>query len=230
MSRRRAISGEDGFTLVELMVALAGGMVVLFAVTSFIMISLRHSTEVSARVDANQQARSALYLVMDELHSACVAPQIAPVGAGSDDTSLSFIHQRGSAVTPVPVLSKLTLNGGTLSQTDYPVVGGTSPNWTFSSSASASRELATNISPSGANSGIFTYFAYNAGQVSSTQLPTPLSATSAAHAVAVGVAFTAASSSTPINDPDGPVDVQDTALLRFSPTSYSESVTNLPCQ
>lgn len=231
MTRVPHIKSESGYTLVELMVALSAGLIVIFAVTSFIMIALRHSSEVSARVDATQQARSTLFQIMDELHSACIAPQIAPVQAGSTGTSLSFIHQRGSAVAPTPVLSTLALNAGTLLESNYPSTGGTAPNWEFSGSPSSTRELSTgDIGPTGSNTGIFSYYDYSGGQVSSTPLPTPLSEADAARTVQVDVAFTAAPTSTPVVDENGPAGVQDTALLRFSPAPYSESATNLPCQ
>jgi hypothetical protein len=230
MTRVPHIKSEGGYTLVELMVAMSAGLIVIFAVTSFIMIALRHSSEVSARVDATQQARSTLFQVMDELHSACIAPQIAPVKAGSTGTSLSFVHQRGSAVAPTPILSTMTLNEGTLLESNYSSTGGTAPNWTFAGSPSSTRELSTGISPTGSNTGIFSYYDYSGGQVSSTPLPTPLSSTDAARTVQVDVAFTAAPTSTPVVDENGPAGVQDTALLRFSPAPYNESATNLPCQ
>ena len=231
MTRVPHIKSESGYTLVELIIAMSAGMIVIFAVTSFIVIALRHSSEVSADVNANQQARSTLFQVMDELHSACIAPQIAPVKAGSTGTSLSFIHQRGSAVAPTPVLSTLALNEGTLLESNYSSIGGTAPNWTFAGSPSSTRELSTgDISPTGSNTGIFSYYDYSGGQVSSTPLPTPLSIADAARTVQVSVAFTAAPTSTPVVDENGPVGVQDTALLRFSPAPYNESATNLPCQ
>ncbi len=230
MRRVPPIKSEGGYTLVELMVAISVGMVVLLAVTSFIMIALRHSSQISARVDATQRGRTVLFQVMDELHSACIAPQVAPVEAGSTGTSLSFIHQRGSAVAPTPVLSTLDLNEGTLLESVYPSTGGSAPNWTFAGSPSSTRELSTGIGPTAPSTDIFSYYDYSGGQVSSTPLPTPLSAADAARTVQVGVAFTAAPSSTPVVDENGPVGVQDTALLRFSPAPYNESATNLPCQ
>lgn len=230
MTRVAPVRNDSGYTIVELMVALSAGLIVLFAVTSFIMIALRHSSQVNARVDANQRARVALFQVMDELHSACIAPQVAPVRAGSDGTSLSFIHQRGSAVAPIPVLSTLELNEGTLLESIYTSTGGSAPSWNFAASPSSTRELSTDISPTAPSTGIFSYYDYSGGQVSPTPLPTPLSAFDAAHTVQVGVAFTAAPSSTPVVDANGPTSVQDTALLRFSPAPYNESATNLPCQ
>lgn len=226
---RAAVKSESGYTLVELMVAIAAGLVVLFAVTSFIMIALRHSGQISDSVDATQRGRTVLYQVMDELHSACIAPALAPVQASSDAASLRLIHQRGSEVAPIPVLSVLTLNEGTLSESVYPLSSETE-GWKFSTTPSSTRQLSTGISPTGSSTGIFSYYTYSSGQVSSTPLPTPLSPEDAEQTVQVRVAFTAAPSVTSVADENTPVGVQDTALLRFSPAPYNESANNLPCQ
>jgi Prokaryotic N-terminal methylation motif len=229
MTRLTNVKSENGYSLVELMVAISAGMVVLFAVTSFIMIGLRHSSRISDSVDATQQGRIVLYQVMDELHSACIAPALAPVQAASDATSLRLIHQRGSAVAPTPVLSVVSLNEGTLSESVYPL-SSESEGWKFSSTASSSGTLSTGISPSGSNPGIFSYYAYSGGQVSPTPLPTPLSQEDAEQTVQVRVALTAAPREVSVADESTAVSVQDTALLRFSPAPYSESANNLPCQ
>jgi hypothetical protein len=225
--RVNLLSEESGFTLVEQLVALAAGLIVLFGVTSMIMTSLRESSRVSGRVDATQRARIVLYQVVDGLHSACVAPQIAPVQAGSSPTILSFLHQTGSAVAPTPVLSTLTLTGGTLSESVYQSTGGTAPTWTFASSPASTRQLMTGVASSPPP---FRYFSYTAGQISAAPLPTPLSAADAARTVQVSVALTVSPSNTPIADPNAAASVQDTALLRFSPAAFSTSANNLPCQ
>ena len=93
--------------------AISSALIVLFGLTTVIMTTLHQSARVNGRVDATQRARLALYQVIDGLHSACVAPQIAPVQAGSTGTSLRYLHQTGSAVAPTPVLSQVDLNGGT---------------------------------------------------------------------------------------------------------------------
>ena len=122
------ISDQSGFTLVEQLVAAAAGMLVLFGLTSLIITSLHQSARVNGRVDATQRARIALYRVIDGLHSACVAPQIAPIQAGSTGTSLRFLHQTGSAVALTPVLSEVTLNGSTLSESDFRRPGARCPH------------------------------------------------------------------------------------------------------
>ncbi len=221
---------ESGMTLIELLVATSAGVVVMFGVVMAVIVSLRETDRVASHVDANQRARTTMYKVIDELHSACVASQIAPVQSGSSGTSLNFIHQSGSAVSPTPVLSKISLSGTTLSQADYAATGGSAPTWTFPGTPTATRQLMTGVSPISGNS-IFSYYAYSGGQVSSTPLNVPLSSDSAAQTVQVSVAFKAAPTTTPIaNDTNAAAAVQDSALLRFTPATFSTSANNLPCQ
>ncbi len=227
MSRGGLISNQGGFTLVEQLVAISAALLVLFGLTTVIMTTLHQTARINGRVDATQRARIALYQVIDGLHSACVAPQIAPIQSGSSDTSLRFLHQTGSAVAPTPVLSQIDLNGGTLSESVFPATGGSVPSWTFASTPSSTKQLMTGVASSPAP---FRYYAYSGGQVSATPLPTPLSASDAARAVQVTVALKVSPSYSATPDPGAAASVEDTALLRFSPAAFSTSANNLPCQ
>ncbi len=95
-------------TLVELLVATRAGMVVMAGVILAMIVTMRETNRVASHVEANQNARIAMTKIINQLHSACVAPQIAPVREDSTSTMLSFLHQSGSAVAPDPVLSKIT--------------------------------------------------------------------------------------------------------------------------
>ena len=206
---------------------MASALLVLFGLTTVIMTTLDQSARINDRVDATQRARIALYNVIDGLHSACIAPQIAPIQAGSTGSSLRFLHQTGSAVAPTPVLSQVDLNGGTLSEQDFLATGGSVPSWTFASTPSSSRQLMTGVASSPAP---FRYYSYSSGQVSATPLPTPLIPSDAARTVQVTVALTVSPSRQETTDPNSAASVQDTALLRFSPAAFSTSANNLPCQ
>jgi hypothetical protein len=214
----------------EVMVALAAGIVVLAGISAVIIVSLRETGRINARIDANQRARITLNKIVDQLHSACIAPQIAPVQVGSTGTLLSFIHQTGSAVAPSPVLTKISLEGTTLSQFDYAMTGGQAPAWTFSSTPSSTRRLMTKISATSPSASIFSYYSYTNGQVSATPLATPLTAESTARTVKVGVAFTASPLTTPIKDTRADANIQSSAVLRLTPASFSSGGVNLPCQ
>lgn len=228
--RQISMREERGATLIELIVACAAGVVVLTAIGAVAFVSLRETDRISTEVEANQRARQTLSQVIEELHSACLASQIAPVQAGSTGTSISFLHQTGSAVAPTPILSTITLSEGNLTQSNYPSTGGSAPNWTFAAKPSSTEQLMTKISPTAPSTSIFNYYSYSNGEVSSTPLPTPLSETNASLTSQVTVAFTASPPSMPITNPAAAANVQDSALLRFTPASYNSSTAELPCQ
>lgn len=226
---------EDGSTLVELLVAISIGMIVLVGILNVVDASSRSSNRTTARVQANQAGRPALSRIIDQLHSSCVGPGAAPVLAGSDGSTISFLHATGSAVTPVPAKRTFALSSGTLIDSVYANTGGASPSWTFAASPSSTFQVATGVglaslgSPS-STVPLFRYFAYDAGgQLSSTPLPTPLSAADALKVVSVDVAFSVTpTKTTPNPDAGAPVSLSDTALLRFSPAG-SPAAGNLPC-
>ncbi len=223
---RQTLRDERGTTLIELMVGMAAGLVILFAISMVLMVSLRESHRVSARVDAVQRARITLSKVMEELHSACIAPQIAPVKEGTG-TSLTFIHQTGSEVVPKPIRSTISLSEGKLLQSDTPSTGGTAPEWSWGS-PSPSRVLMTGIGPTPPSANIFTYYTYVNGQLSAPL--TTVDEQTGRRVTQVHVAFTTEPSTTPVADSNAPASIQDTATLRLTPPSFNPGAINLPCQ
>lgn len=221
---------ERGFTLVEMLVATAMGMVVILIISFLAVLTLRESSRVEGRVNATQDGRIVMYEIMDDLHSACIAPQIAPIQAGSTGSSLNFIHQRGIAVAPTPVLSKVTLTGNSLTEANFANTGGAAPNWTFATTASTTKTLDNGVSAQSVSVPIFRYYAYSGGAVSATPLTVPLSATDAARTVQVTVTMIVAPGTASVVDANGAVTVQDTAFLRFTSPSFDSGATNLPCQ
>lgn len=228
---------ERGFALVELLVAMLAATVVMLGIFQLVDISSRDSARVTRRVEADQTARPVLTRIIDELHSACVAPGATPVRAGSGDVSndrtITFVTQTGSAVSPNPDKHVITFDPSarTLVENTYPYASGSAPNWTFSSTAS-SRTLLTNVSQAtigGSTVDVFRYYAYSNGQISSTQLSTPLTTATAATVAQVSVAFSVGPSANPANDSNSDVSVSDTALLRFGPAGEDPSEDDLPC-
>jgi hypothetical protein len=226
--RTPSIRDERGATLIEVTIGMATGMVVLFALTTMIVVTLHSTARVSARVDATQNARLAVTRITDQLRSSCVAPRIAPVRVGSTGTSLRFIHQRGSAVVLDPVLSRIDLVGGTLTQYDYAMTGGAMPNWSFASTPSSQRLLASGISPIPPGTAVFTYLGYSGKAINLALPAAPLSTEDAARTVAVRVAFSAAPNSAGIADAGAAAQVRDTALLRLTSLAFNKE-TDEPC-
>lgn len=232
MQRIEAIRDERGATMVEVLVATATGLVVLSALTTVIVVSLHGSARVTARVDATQRARIVVARVMQELHSACVAPKIAPIQAGSTGTALKFIHasgSEGSAVAPNPTLTEISLSGGVLTQTDWASTGGTAPVWSYSSTPTT-RRLLTNVAAIAPSSSIFSYYASSGGAVSATPQATPLGATTAPLTILVHLALTASPTRTQVADKNAAASIQDSATLRLTPSSFNENAESLPCQ
>lgn len=234
MKRFKAIQDERGTTMVEVLVSISTGLIVLVALTTVILVTLHSNARVSARVDATQRSRIALAKIMQELHSSCVEPKVAPILAGSSGTSLSFmrsVRAQGGEVAPKPVESVIELVNGVLYQTDYAATSEAQP-WVFSETPipPGPQQLMTNISPTSPSSSIFRYYAYAKGAISKTPLKEPLDTTTAAQTLLVEVAFDAAPDHTVTGDNGAVASVQESAALRLTPPSFSEEVEALPCQ
>jgi hypothetical protein len=234
VKRRLDIADERGTTMVEVLVATATGLVVLAGLTMVIVVTLHGSARVSARVEATQKARIVVSRVMEQMHSGCVAPKIAPVRAGSSGSSVRFFRASGAeatAVAPVPTLTEVTLSGDTLSQTEYAVTG-TAPAWAETSTVvSAPRILMTGISPVAPSSSIFSYLGYLEGTLSQI-VPSPtLTTGEAAAVVEVRLAITATpKSDSPVPDAGAPASIRDSAVLSLTPPSFNENANALPCR
>ncbi len=221
---------ESGMTLVELLVAMSAGVVVMTGVVLAMIVTMRETNRVASHVDANQRARITMTKIINQLHSACVAPQVAPVREDSTGTMLSFLHQSGATVAPTPVLSRISLSGTTLSQSDYQATGGAAPDWTFSSTPSSTVQLMTGVSPISASVPVFRYYAYASGKVSATPLSAAPLGANASSTVQVNVAFETTPARTIAGDTNAQTEIQNAALLRLTPPGYSSTTANLPCQ
>lgn len=167
MSRPSA-DDEAGFTLVELLVAMAGASIVIFALAMILIVTLNQTSRTTNRVQTTQLSRTALASIENELHSACVGGGQAPIQAGSTATSLQFLSYYGSAATPTPVWHVLAYNptAHTLSDSSYPVTG-SAPNWVQGATPTNTQVMLSNVTPRLDSSGnaipVFQYYAYQAG-------------------------------------------------------------------
>lgn len=228
MSRLPPLRDERGTTLIELMVATAAGMVIMFAITTVIMVTLHSTARVSARVDATQRGRIVISRIMEQLHSACILPEIAPVQEKSSGTTLRFVHQTGSGVALMPTLSVITFSGGTLTEADYKATAGPLPSWTFETNAYQTRTLLTKVAPISPSSSIFSYYTYSNGAL--VQQTGELSAIVAKQILNVGVGLTTSPGTSPVKDAGAASSIQDSATFRLTPPSFNEKAISLPCQ
>ncbi len=220
--------------MVEVLVSTATGLVVFSALTLVIVVSMHANARVSARVDATQRARLVVTKILQQLHSACVAPKIAPIQSGSTGTSLRFIHaplSEGTAVAPLPTLTQISLSGGVLTQTDWPSAGGSYPNWTYSATPTT-KQLLTDVGPIAPSGSVFSYYASSNGSVTPTPQATPLEASATPLTIQVRVALSAEPSrgESAVADPGAAANVRGGATLRLTPPSFNEAAPALPCQ
>lgn len=231
MTRFDRIRDERGTTLIEVTVATAIGIVVISALTMVIIATMHGSARVSARVHATQNARIVVARIMEQLHSACLAPKIAPIQPDSTGTNLRFVRgnpAEGSAPAPNPIFTEIVLKEGTLTQYDYAATKTTQP-WEFSKT-STERRLLTGVSPVSPSSSIFSYYNYLEKEVSATPQEPPLDAAEAAVTVQVKIALTASPPGTPVADKHAAAVIQDGATLRLTPPSFNEKAPAPPCQ
>lgn len=222
---------QGGYSLPELSVAIIVGTVILGGLFTLVNFTVRSNARTTGRVAVDQLARPAMQRIIDELHSACIYPGLAPIQAGSTGSQLSFITSRGSAANPAPVRRRITLNAnGSLTDYAYSQSGGTAPNWTFWSSPSEQFTVLAQASALDAATPVFRYYKYAGGAIASTPLPTPLTAENAKLAVQVTVAFeTGLSQGATKIDENNAVALSESALLRFSPSNEDTNKAGLPC-
>lgn len=222
--------GEAGFTLIELLVAMVIGVVVIGATFSILDVSLRQYARTTDRVSADRRARTAMETILLELHSSCVSAKATPVELGSTSTKLRVLSQTGAE----PAFSRITLHeialaSGKLTDASYlSNVESTAPNWTFPATPTRTVTLLTGVSQSAAGTTpVFQYYKYVGGALSSTPLPAePLSEADANETAEVTVSFTTAPE-TGNTAPGRTVDLANTAVLRFDPSSATS--VNYPC-
>ncbi len=230
MRRLVPIGDERGTTLIELVVATMAGSVIFLGLTMVVIASMHQQTRVSKRVHATQEARVVTHRIVTELHSSCVAAEVAPIQPNSSSTSLTYVYQTGSGAALTPVLHKVSLSGTTLSLTTYPATSGSTPQWTFSSTPSSTQTLMTNVSGVSAGEPLFRYYKFQNGAIPSTPLSVPLSSADAALAVQVDIALKVSPTGSTVTDAKAPGIVQDSAYLRFSPPAANVNAANAPCE
>jgi hypothetical protein len=163
-------SAVDGFTLVELLVAMATGLLVMIGATTVLFVMMRQTQRTFTRIDATRQARTAFGNIENELHSACVNgdPPIQGIAAAgtveSDANDVVFLSYTGPAANPTPVWHKLSYSAtaGTLTDSSYNAVytsSTTGQDWTQGTLLSTN-VLLSNLPTQSTTTPVFQYFAY----------------------------------------------------------------------
>lgn len=211
-ARPPRLRDSGGFTLIELLVAITASIVVIGALYSILEFTTTQSVRITNETSADQLGRTAIAQVLEELHSACIAPSFDPVQTGSTPDELLFVSGYGREAA----LSRASLNrivwdpkAQTLTSYVYESNGGEWPHFTYPAlSSPTTRTLlasdVTQVRSGGEAEPVFRYYRYataaTGGEVAtaavstlqSTPLNTPLSEEAAAEAASVLITFNAA--------------------------------------
>jgi len=246
-----ALRSERGFTLIELLVSMAMGIIIILAAFSLLDFTTRDVSRITSRAQVDQTGRVALEKLMLQLHSSCVAPTVNPIQPGGNENVLKFISESSPLNTykePVSSLSTVRLREiiykaasgkteGTLTEKSWPSTG-TSPNYVFDEKAAPTeRKLLTGVTQT-ASEPVFRYYRYyregdtgaKLGQIN----PNATTATKESESefiARVTVSFTLApeGQESAFAKGDRPVALEDSAVLRLSPSSEASSNPNYPC-
>ncbi|HEY1596803.1 MAG TPA: prepilin-type N-terminal cleavage/methylation domain-containing protein [Thermoleophilaceae bacterium] len=194
---RSRLSDSSGFTLMELVVGMALGMIILIAAFQIVDRAFVVNKQVSDREDALQRGRSTLELMDRQLRSQICLGTARTSLVDAEANQVSFYVYLGDPTSSNtnPELHTLQLTGSTIKELDF-VGTGTYPNLTFDQAhPTRSRILVTNVQ---GGSPLFTYYAFDssvtAGNGALTRLDPgtgSLSTTDSARVVDIKVNFTA---------------------------------------
>jgi Tfp pilus assembly protein PilW len=179
---RRRLRDERGLTLIETLVAMITGIIVSFALFSILEVSLHQSSRLTDVVQASQLGRTAMTHIVDELHSACIAPGFTPVQEGSEPSKLIFENAYGEAAEPASARKDEIVyekSAKTLLDKTYRSTGGEYPAFTYVGSAPTTVRLGENITETelskSENYPIFEYYEYaSAASTSPTEASSTL--------------------------------------------------------
>lgn len=181
MTRLRS---RDGFTLIEVLVAMVTGVIVTGALFAILEVSVRQSSHLSNVAQATELSRTAMTRIVDPLHSACVSQNFAPVKEGSSPTKLIFVNAYDEASGKEEPPAELPPAGihkdeieyneaaGTLKDKRYTATSNVATKgeytWSATTATTLLGEKVTQAEEGGKKLPVFQYFAYNTKASSST--------------------------------------------------------------
>jgi prepilin-type N-terminal cleavage/methylation domain-containing protein len=178
-SIRKRLSDEQGFTLIEMLVAMVAGVAVTGALFSILDVALHQTSRMTDKVQVDQNGRIAMTKIVDELHSSCLSYGFVPIQSGSSGSTLAFVNAY-SKESVIPSATKHEIiwssSAETLTDKSYASTGGSWPSFTFSGTATPVNgvRIANNISQgveAGKTVPIFRYYAYAQSAESTSETP-----------------------------------------------------------
>jgi prepilin-type N-terminal cleavage/methylation domain-containing protein len=208
----RLRTNEDGFSLMELVVAMAMGSIVLTACMMLFITGITGAARVNDRVEAQQRASIAMDRVTTLLSSqVCLDASTPPILAGSTANSVTFYADLNGASNQ-PKKYRFTYDPSTMKLTEYQWTGsGSLPSITYPTNPTLTRVLASNVIPAsvpstGAILPVFSYFDFESDGTVDVTAPVTVggsgvTAAQAAGIVQVNVAFEVRPDRTSSDDP-----------------------------
>ncbi len=187
------LRGEEGFSLIELLVSMIVGIVVIFGIIQVLDTSFALSRRTQQRIDATQRGRLALDLITRDLRAQTCLSSTEPAMVSASDTDIVYyINLAGAGVTPEK--HEIVLAGGDLTLKRWvgtPAAAGSVPSVTFPVAPTSTKTLLENVQQV-AGVPMLRYYAWTAGATPtpSTLLATPLSATNLPLQVKIAISFT----------------------------------------
>ncbi len=239
-------NGRDqrGFTLIETLVAILTGIVVTAALFAILEVSLHQTARAGDVVQSSQLGRATMTRMVDELRSACIASEFAPVQARSTSTKLVFRNTYSEKAVPTSATEhEIVYSGEKLTDYSYPSNGGSWPSFTYASTASPSSGTRIGEDISETSVPIFQYYAYSttAGSVKTgvpvgtlTQIALApkeeLGATKAGEVASVLISFRAGATDGLYKTKGGVADFSNQVTLAFSAPNPEATIEDGPCQ
>jgi prepilin-type N-terminal cleavage/methylation domain-containing protein len=193
---RRLRDDEGGFSLTELLAAMAIGSLVLWAAMQVFVTGIQGSSKVGDRVEAAQRGRLAMDRITTVLNAqVCLDSATPPISTGADQ-SVTFTANLGRVdADPVRYVLRYDSAAKRLIEDQYTPNVDVNGVVTYAGTPSRSRTLATGVVPervAGTQQPMFRYYQFNAdGTINTTPLGTPLMAANLTKVVRVGIAFQA---------------------------------------
>jgi prepilin-type N-terminal cleavage/methylation domain-containing protein len=165
--------GESGFTLIEVLVAIVLGVIVSGALFAILEVSLHQTARINDRVQATQLGRTSMTKVIDNLHSACLSREFAPVNGKSSGSVLRFAtgFSEKAVIEPSETFEHEVIwngvypGGGTLVDKTYNANAATSwPSFTYVEPAAKTERISENVyaeTRAGKEVPIFQYYEYS---------------------------------------------------------------------
>jgi type II secretory pathway pseudopilin PulG len=168
---RRLGADASGFTLIELLVAAVTGIAVIGAAFGILVVSQHQTSLVRDFGEATQSGRSAMTHLVDELHSACIAKEFAPVQKESTAGKLIFVNAYSkeaeikSGSTTRKDIVTFNKEAGTLIDETLTSTGGEWPAFNFQAPGTGTKvTFGTKLTETKGENGkllpVFTYYKY----------------------------------------------------------------------